>query len=61
MEYIAVALRTWRICKTPRSLKTVEEILQLPFYYPVAEEGLRTALHDAQGKIEDAIIELAAA
>ena len=29
---------------------TVEQILALPFYHPVVEEGLRTALRDAQAK-----------
>ena len=29
---------------------TVEQILALPFYHPVAEEGLRTALRDAHAK-----------
>ena len=29
---------------------TVEEILALPFYHPVVEEGLRTALRDAAAK-----------
>ncbi len=29
---------------------TVEQILALPFYHPVVEEGLRTALRDAEAK-----------
>lgn len=29
---------------------TVEEMLQMPFYHPVIEEGLRTALRDAAHK-----------
>ena len=34
---------------------TVEEILALPFYHPVVEEGLRTALRDAQTKRRAAV------
>ena len=34
---------------------TVEEILALPFYHPVVEEGLRTALRDAAAKRARAI------
>jgi dihydrolipoamide dehydrogenase len=34
---------------------TVEEILALPFYHPVVEEGLRTALRDAQAKRRTAL------
>jgi len=30
--------------------QTVEGVLALPFYHPVVEEGLRTALRDAKGK-----------
>ncbi len=30
---------------------TVERMLTMPFYHPVVEEGLRTALRDAQSKI----------
>jgi dihydrolipoamide dehydrogenase len=30
---------------------TVERMLEMPFYHPVVEEGLRTALRDAQSKI----------
>ena len=33
---------------------TVDEMLKLPFYHPVVEEGLRTALRDAQQKISAA-------
>jgi dihydrolipoamide dehydrogenase len=33
---------------------TVERMLEMPFYHPVVEEGLRTALRDAQAKIEQA-------
>ena len=40
---------------------TVFEVLQLPFYHPVVEEGLRTALRDLAAKVESAppAIELA--
>ena len=30
---------------------TIEEMLEMPFYHPVLEEGLRTALHDANAKL----------
>ncbi len=30
---------------------TVEQMLAMPFYHPVVEEGLRTALRDAKDKI----------
>ena len=32
----------------------------MPFYHPVVEEGLRTALRDAQAKLEAAAIRAAA-
>ncbi|HEV2220574.1 MAG TPA: dihydrolipoyl dehydrogenase, partial [Casimicrobiaceae bacterium] len=31
---------------------TVTDMLQLPFYHPVVEEGLRTALRDTFAKLE---------
>jgi dihydrolipoamide dehydrogenase len=31
---------------------SVSEILEMPFYHPVVEEGLRTALRDAQAKLD---------
>src|SRR5690606_19167167 len=31
---------------------TVEQILDMPFYHPVVEEGLRTALRDAAAALE---------
>lgn len=31
---------------------TIDEILELPFYHPVVEEGLRTALRDARTQLE---------
>ena len=31
---------------------TIAQMLDMPFYHPVIEEGLRTALRDAQAKIE---------
>ncbi len=37
---------------------TVEEILALPFYHPVVEEGLRTALRDAQAKRRSALTDV---
>jgi dihydrolipoamide dehydrogenase len=30
---------------------TVERALEMPFYHPVVEEGLRTALRDALAKL----------
>jgi dihydrolipoamide dehydrogenase len=33
---------------------TVERMLEMPFYHPVVEEGLRTALRDAKAKIDRA-------
>jgi dihydrolipoamide dehydrogenase len=33
---------------------TIAEMLRLPFYHPVVEEGLRTALRDAYAKLEAA-------
>lgn len=32
---------------------TVAQMLQMPFYHPVVEEGLRTALRDLDARIED--------
>ena len=32
---------------------TIAQILELPFYHPVVEEGLRTALRDAQAKLNE--------
>lgn len=40
---------------------TVSQILELPFYHPVIEEGLRTALRDAQEKIESNLMQQVAA
>ncbi|WP_459614194.1 dihydrolipoyl dehydrogenase [Bordetella sp. 2513F-2] len=33
---------------------TVAQMLDMPFYHPVVEEGLRTALRDAQARLEQA-------
>lgn len=32
---------------------TVGEMLDLPYYHPVLEEGLRTALRDVEAKLRD--------
>ena len=32
---------------------TVNQVLALPFYHPVIEEGLRTALRDLRDKVEE--------
>jgi dihydrolipoamide dehydrogenase len=39
---------------------TVAQVLALPFYHPVVEEGLRTALRDAQVKLDAMRLALAA-
>ncbi|MBK9130056.1 MAG: dihydrolipoyl dehydrogenase [Gammaproteobacteria bacterium] len=33
---------------------TVQQTLEMPFYHPVIEEGVRTALRDAQARLEEA-------
>jgi dihydrolipoamide dehydrogenase len=33
---------------------TVAQMLEMPFYHPVVEEGLRSALRDAQANLEAA-------
>ena len=33
---------------------TVAQLLEMPFYHPVIEEGLRTALHDLHVKLRGA-------
>jgi dihydrolipoamide dehydrogenase len=40
---------------------TVAEMLRLPFYHPVVEEGLRTALRDAYSQLDAAAHTLRAA
>ena len=40
---------------------TVVQMLELPFYHPVVEEGLRTALRDAQAKLDAAAVARVAA
>ncbi len=40
---------------------TIAEMLKLPFYHPVVEEGLRTALRDAYAKLEAAALQRRAA
>jgi dihydrolipoamide dehydrogenase len=40
---------------------TVAEMLRLPFYHPVVEEGLRTALRDAYAQLDVAAHTLRAA
>ena len=32
---------------------TIAQMLEMPFYHPVVEEGLRTALRDTQAKLDD--------
>jgi dihydrolipoamide dehydrogenase len=39
---------------------TVARALEMPFYHPVVEEGLRTALRNARDKLRDAGIRAAA-
>ncbi len=38
---------------------SVERMLEMPFYHPVVEEGLRTALRDAKAKLDQAKIDRA--
>ena len=33
---------------------TIEQMLEMPYYHPVLEEGLRTALHDVNAKLHAA-------
>jgi dihydrolipoamide dehydrogenase len=33
---------------------TISGMLEMPFYHPVIEEGLRTALRDLDGKLRSA-------
>ncbi|HEY7787314.1 MAG TPA: dihydrolipoyl dehydrogenase [Casimicrobiaceae bacterium] len=40
---------------------SIAQMLKLPFYHPVVEEGLRTALRDACAKLDDAALEKRAA
>ena len=51
----ARARRTSRTCwlVVPAGL-TIEQMLAMPFYHPVVEEGLRTALRDAAAKLQAA-------
>ncbi len=49
-------LLAWAI----QSGMTVDRALEMPFYHPVVEEGLRTALRDARAKLHDAILPAAA-
>jgi dihydrolipoamide dehydrogenase len=35
---------------------TIDQILEMPFYHPVIEEGLRTALQDAQTKLDQSLV-----
>ena len=34
---------------------TVPQMLEMPFYHPVVEEGLRTALRDLDARMKEAI------
>jgi dihydrolipoamide dehydrogenase len=45
-EHIAHLL-AWAL----QSRLTIERMLEMPFYHPVVEEGLRTALRDASAKL----------
>ncbi len=40
---------------------TIAQMLEMPFYHPVVEEGLRTALRDAQARLDIAELERQAA
>ena len=39
---------------------TIDQMLEMPFYHPVIEEGLRTALREAQALLNEAVARLAA-
>lgn len=54
-EHLAHLL-AWAI----QSAMTVDRALEMPFYHPVVEEGLRTALRDARTKLHDAALRAAA-
>ena len=49
-------LLAWAI----QSGMTVARALEMPFYHPVVEEGLRTALRDAQAKLHSARLQAVA-
>jgi dihydrolipoamide dehydrogenase len=36
-----------------QSKMTIDQMLEMPFYHPVVEEGLRTALRDARSKLRE--------
>jgi dihydrolipoamide dehydrogenase len=36
---------------------TVEQMLEMPFYHPVIEEGLRTALRDLEANLKKGVHE----
>lgn len=38
-----------------QSRMTVDQMLEMPFYHPVIEEGVRTALRDLQEKLNDSV------
>ena len=38
---------------------TISQMLDMPFYHPVIEEGLRTALRDANSKLQQSLNEAA--
>ena len=42
-----------------QSAMTIAQMLDMPFYHPVIEEGLRTALRDAEAKLQQRIAEAA--
>ena len=54
-EHIAHLL-AWAI----QAEMTVSRALDMPFYHPVIEEGLRTALRDAKAKLRAARVRVAA-
>jgi dihydrolipoamide dehydrogenase len=54
-EHLAHLL-AWAI----QSGMTVEKSLEMPFYHPVIEEGLRTALRDALAQLKLAKVRAAA-
>jgi len=41
---------------THQSELTIDQMLDMPFYHPVIEEGLRTALRDASKQLSDRVL-----
>ena len=46
--------RQWLLALAVEQRLTVHDLLRMPFYHPVLEEGLRTALRDAASRLPKA-------